>query len=249
MKNAQVTLQKLQSEKKKREAGGAASSIPIASAQSSPSPSIEVMGEKRGPGEVLVEQRPPKSARVEGGGCTTLESIRNVVAESSVTVFKLLEIATFVNGRECKYLKEMDEARAHAKDFGERLTVVENDLCSQTKAYAAAEEKVTKLEKELKEAKKEEKKLKEKAVDLEEKLASLSLIPVVEKEEKKLDPEGTYANSSRADLIAKIYQIGDLQLEVASSSFRNALAQLQVLNPDVQLVMEGMDEFKEVRDG
>jgi hypothetical protein len=50
-------------------------------------------------------------------------------------------------------------------------------------------------------------------------------------------------------LISRIYQIGDLQLEVASSSFKNAVAQLQILNPDVQLVTEGMDEMKEVRDG
>ncbi|GAU42208.1 hypothetical protein TSUD_375570 [Trifolium subterraneum] len=126
------------------------------------------------------------------------ESIRNVVAESSMAVFKLLEVATFLNGRESKYLREKDEARAHAKDFGERLSVDLNDAQEREKA------------------------LKEKVAGLEEKLANLSLTLAVEEEEKKLDPEGTYANSSRADLIAKIYQIGDLQLEVASSSFKNA---------------------------
>jgi hypothetical protein len=64
-----------------------------------------------------------------------------------------------------------------------------------------------------------------------------------------LDPAGTYAKFSWADLIAKIYQVGDLQLEVASSSFQNALAQLQVLNPGIQLVTDGLDELKEVCDG
>ncbi|GAU46657.1 hypothetical protein TSUD_184450 [Trifolium subterraneum] len=177
------------------------------------------------------------------------ESIRNMVAESSVAVFKLLKITTFLNGRECKYLKERDEARANAKDFGERLTVVEQDLSSQTKAFEDSQAKVTKLEKELKEAREEERKPKEKVAELEEQLSCLSLTPTVDEEEKKLDPEGTYANFSQAVLVAKIYQIGDLQLEVASSSFRNALAQLQVLNPGVQLVTEGLDEFKEVRDG
>ncbi|GAU50710.1 hypothetical protein TSUD_301150, partial [Trifolium subterraneum] len=177
------------------------------------------------------------------------ESIRNVVAESSVAVFKLLEVATFLNGRECKYLRERDEARAHAKGFGERLSAVEKDLASQTKAYADAEEKVTKLEKELHDAKEEEGRLKEKVGELEEKLSSLTLPPTIDEEERKVDPTGTYASLSRADLIAKIYEVGDLQLEVASSSFRNALAQLQVLNPGVQLITEGMDEMKEVRDG
>ncbi|GAU51451.1 hypothetical protein TSUD_413480 [Trifolium subterraneum] len=252
MKNAQVTLRKLQAEKKKRQAGGAASSALNSSAQSSPSRSVEVTEDKRAPEGIPLEQRPPKNARVEGGGCTTLGPQKlvpgraaaefvlppamgheNVVAESSVAVFKLLEIATFLNGRECKYLRERDEARAHAKDFGERLTVVENDLSSQTKACADAEGKVTKLENELKDAKEEEEKLKGRVAELAEQVSRLSLSPAVEEEEKKLDPEGTYAKFSRTDLIAKIYQIGDLQLEVASSSFQNALAQLQVLNPYV----------------
>ncbi|GAU51195.1 hypothetical protein TSUD_374460 [Trifolium subterraneum] len=269
---------------------------PRFSAASSPSLSIEVTGEKKGPGETIVEQRPPKSARTGGGECSGLgphklmpgraaaefiippamgheclldgktsakiseadqsilasmspESIKNVVAESSVAVFKLLEVATFLNGRECKYLKQRDEARAHAKYFGARLTQVEEDLSSKTKAFEDSRAKVVKLEKDLKDAKEEEKKLKERVAELEGQVASLSLAPMVEEEEKKLDPEGTYAQFSRADLIARIYQIGDMQLEVASSSFKNALAQLRILNPDVQLVTNGMDELKEVWDG
>ncbi|GAU43250.1 hypothetical protein TSUD_133940 [Trifolium subterraneum] len=174
----------------------------------------------------------------------------NVVAKSSVAVFKLLEVTTFLNGRECKYLQERDEARAHAKDFRERLSMLENDLSSETKALKESQERVTKLEKDLQDAKEEKERLKGKVVELEEQVSRLSIGPAVEEEEeKRLDPEGTYAKSSRADLIAKIYQISDLQLDVASSSFKNAFAQLQVLNPDIQLVTEGMDKMKEVRDG
>ncbi|GAU45896.1 hypothetical protein TSUD_24980 [Trifolium subterraneum] len=179
------------------------------------------------------------------------ESIRNVVAESSVAVFKLLEVATFLNGRECKYLRERDEARANAKDFGERLSVVEKDLSSETKALKESQGKVAQLEKDLQDAKDEEGKLKERLDELEEKLSSMTLTPTSDEEEKKVDPAGTYASFSRAGLISKIYEVGDLQLEleVGSSSFRNALAQLQILNPGVQLVTEGLDEMKEVRDG
>ncbi|GAU34824.1 hypothetical protein TSUD_394510 [Trifolium subterraneum] len=294
MKNTQLTLCKLQAEKKKRQLG-ASSSTPNASGQSSPSSSIEVTGVRGVAEEVTGAQRPPKHARVEGGGSmvsgphrlipgkaaakfilppakrhdcllhgktevkisdadqTILasmgpESLRNVVAESSVAVFKLLEVATFLNGRECKYLRERDEARAHAKDFGERLSAVEKDLSSETKALKESQAKV-RLEKDLQDAKEEEERLKGKVIELEEQVSRLSLGPAVEEEEKKLEPEGTCAKSSRADLIAKIYQISDLQLDVASSIFKNALAQLQVVNPDVQLVTEGMDEMKEVRDG
>ncbi|GAU12960.1 hypothetical protein TSUD_191510 [Trifolium subterraneum] len=294
MKNTQLTLRKLQAEKKKRQLG-ASSSTPNVSGQTSPSPSIEVTGERRVE-EVTGDRRPPKVARVEGGGSVVSgphrlvpgkaaeefvippaighdcvvdgktstrisdadqsilasmgpESIRNVVAESSVAVFKLLEVATFLNGRECKYLRERDEAQAHAKDFGERLSIVEKDLTSGTKALKESQAKVTQLEKNLRDAKEEEGRLKEKVGELEEKLSSLTLTPTADEEERKVDPTGTYANFSRAGLIAKIYEVGDLQLEVASSSFRNALAQLQILNPGVQLITEGMDEMKEVRDG
>ncbi|GAU43324.1 hypothetical protein TSUD_390230 [Trifolium subterraneum] len=292
MKNTAASLRKLQADKKRRQAG-AGSSTPNVSSPSSPSPSIEVTGEKRIVEEVAGDRRPHKIARVEGGGSVvsgphklisgkaaaefvlppamghdclldgkTLvkvseadqailasmgpESLRNVVAESSVAVFKLLEVATFLNGRECKYLWERDEARAHAKDFGERLTIVEQDLLSRTKALEDSEAEVAKVKKELEDAKGEEEKLKGKITELEERVSRMSL---VEEEEKKLDPEGTYAKFSRADLIARIYQIGDMQLDVASLSFQNALAQLQILNPGVQLVTEGLDELKEVRDG
>ncbi|GAU50111.1 hypothetical protein TSUD_408550 [Trifolium subterraneum] len=173
------------------------------------------------------------------------DSLRNVVAESSVAVFKLLEVATFLNGRECKFLRERDEARALAKDFGERLTVVERDLLARDKALEDSTAEVARVKKSLEDAKGEEERLKLKIAELEEQISGLSL---VEEEEKKLDPADTYAKFSRADLIAKVYQIGDLQLDVASSSFRNALAQLQVLNPGIQLVTEGLDELEEVRD-
>ncbi|GAU10390.1 hypothetical protein TSUD_423390, partial [Trifolium subterraneum] len=86
------------------------------------------------------------------------ESIKNVVAESFVAVFKLLEVATFLNGRKCKYLRERDEARAHAKDFGEHLSVVEKELSSQTKTLEDSQAQVNKLEKDLKDAKEEEEK-------------------------------------------------------------------------------------------
>ncbi|GAU29956.1 hypothetical protein TSUD_360710 [Trifolium subterraneum] len=292
MKSTAATLRKLQADKKRRQAGGASSSAPVASGQSSPSPSIEVTGEKRAAEEVVVDQRPPKHPRVEGGGVvsgprglvpgraaaefilppamghdclldgkTTVkipeadqtilasmgpESLRNVVAESSVAVFKLLEVATFLNGRESKYLRERDEARALAKDFGGRLTVVEQDLSARDKTLEESEAELVKVNKELEDAKREEEKLRGRVAELEEQMSDLSL---AEEEEKKLDPAGTYSKFSRAELIAKIYQIGDLQLDVASSSFQNALAQLRVLNPGVELVTEGLDELKEVRDG
>ncbi|GAU21865.1 hypothetical protein TSUD_33620, partial [Trifolium subterraneum] len=153
MFNTTTSLRKLQAEKKKREVGGASSSTINTSAQSSPSRSIDLTGEKRVLEGVPGDKRTPKSARTDGGGSSVVgghkhqpgrpavefvlppvmgheclldgktvvklapaeetilasmgpESIKNVVAESSVAVFKLLQVATFLNGRECKYLQE-----------------------------------------------------------------------------------------------------------------------------------------------
>jgi hypothetical protein len=36
---------------------------------------------------------------------------------------------------------------------------------------------------------------------------------------------------------------------MATSSFQNAIAQIQILNADVELKLEGLDECKEVLDG
>ncbi|GAU10649.1 hypothetical protein TSUD_421190, partial [Trifolium subterraneum] len=176
------------------------------------------------------------------------ESIRNVVAESSVAVFKLLEVATFLNSRECKYLEERDEARAHAKGFGERLSVVEKDLSLETKALEESQAKVTQLEKDLLDAREEERRLKDKIGELEGKLSSITLASTTDEEEKSVDPAGTYAGFTRAGLISKIYEVSDLQLDIASSSFKNAVAQLRILNPGIELVTEGLDEMKEVVD-
>ncbi|GAU45098.1 hypothetical protein TSUD_183050 [Trifolium subterraneum] len=238
--------------------------------KSSPSSSIEVTGERRVAEEVTGDQRPPKHARVEGGGDTSFGPHKLVSgrAAAELVIPPAMGHEYLLDGKTRVKISDADQsilasmgpksirnvvvessAGAHAKDFRERLSAVEKDLSSETKALEESRAKVAKLENDLEDAKGEEGKMKEKVGELEGQVASLSLAPPVDEEEKRLDPTDTYSKFSRADLILRIYQIGDLQLEVASSSFRNALAQLQVLNPDVQLVTDGMDELKEVRDG
>ncbi|MCI18716.1 hypothetical protein A2U01_0039871, partial [Trifolium medium] len=72
---------------------------------------------------------------------------------------------------------------------------------------------------------------------------------VIEEDEKAADPDGEYASFSRVALINKIYDVESSMVEAASLSFRNAVAQLHVLNPGLEFVEEGLDEEKEVRDG
>ncbi|MCI88131.1 hypothetical protein A2U01_0109417, partial [Trifolium medium] len=70
------------------------------------------------------------------------------------------------------------------------------------------------------------KELEDKILSLEGKLKSAEVTLVVE-EEKEADPAGIYTESSRAELITKIFEVESTMIEAASSQFHNAVAQLR----------------------
>ncbi|MCI26898.1 hypothetical protein A2U01_0048096, partial [Trifolium medium] len=84
--------------------------------------------------------------------------------------------------------------------------------------------------------------------ELEEKL-KFAEVTLIGEEEKKADPAGVYVESSRAELITKIFEVEGSMIDAASSQFRNAVTLLRVLNPGVELIVEGLDEDKEVYGG
>ncbi|MCI84497.1 hypothetical protein A2U01_0105775, partial [Trifolium medium] len=49
------------------------------------------------------------------------EAIRGEIASHSSAIFKLLEVVTFLNCRECKYLEERDDARRELQLLGKKL--------------------------------------------------------------------------------------------------------------------------------
>ncbi|MCI44583.1 hypothetical protein A2U01_0065822, partial [Trifolium medium] len=49
------------------------------------------------------------------------EVIKNEIANSSVAVFKLLDIVNYLNGRECQYLREKDAAQKKVNDLDHKL--------------------------------------------------------------------------------------------------------------------------------
>ncbi|MCI73870.1 hypothetical protein A2U01_0095134, partial [Trifolium medium] len=49
------------------------------------------------------------------------EAIKNEVVKSSEAVFRLLEVVTFLNGRECQFLKERDVAQKKVAELGLQL--------------------------------------------------------------------------------------------------------------------------------
>ncbi|MCI45462.1 hypothetical protein A2U01_0066701, partial [Trifolium medium] len=65
------------------------------------------------------------------------------------------------------------------------------------------------------------KSLEDKIFLLEEKLKSTEVTLIVE-EEKAADPAGIYTESSRAELITKIFKVESTMIEASSSQFQNA---------------------------
>ncbi|MCI28337.1 hypothetical protein A2U01_0049537, partial [Trifolium medium] len=123
------------------------------------------------------------------------EALKNEIADSSIAVFKLLEVVNYLNGRECQYLKERDIARKKVNDLGQKLTNMKVSFNDYKEKYALQETLITDLEKaegKLAELVKERdvltlevKELKEKIAGLEEKLKSLIEVTVIGEEEKR----------------------------------------------------------------
>ncbi|MCI20410.1 hypothetical protein A2U01_0041572 [Trifolium medium] len=72
---------------------------------------------------------------------------------------------------------------------------------------------------------------------------------MIAEEERRADPAGLYADFSRADLVKTVLDWQGSVVEVSCSQFPNSIAQIQLLNPNVGLNLDGLDEEKEVWDG
>ncbi|CAJ2653631.1 unnamed protein product [Trifolium pratense] len=202
-------------------------------------------------GETKVKINPADEAILSDMGP---EALRTEIAAQSMALLKLVEVATFLNGRECKYLEERDEARKEMPLLQRRLAESEAScevFREERKTLSAnlkeAEDRLKTVSEERDSAVQKADEQKVLIGELEGKLERLQVTGVVEDREKELDPQGEYASSSRADLIAKIQELESNMVAAAAFSFNNAVAQLRILNPS--LIEEGLDEEKEVRDG
>ncbi|GAU43621.1 hypothetical protein TSUD_185140 [Trifolium subterraneum] len=192
------------------------------------------------------------------------EALKNELADAMVAAFKLMEISSFLNGRECKYLEERDTAKEEAallrqsleqakvnhaayKDRYKLQAGLVTQLTEKEKEAARLVEEKAELEGRLKELSTERDTLAEKVKDLESRPCSSGTAP--DAEELVIDPNGEYKGFTRAALVSRIFELEGKELDVTKSSFDNAVAQIMVLNPGVDLVVEGASELKEVLDG
>ncbi|WJX89705.1 hypothetical protein P8452_71679 [Trifolium repens] len=191
------------------------------------------------------------------------ESLKNVIVESSMHSMKLMEIANFLNARERQFVdervkmekkmksmekshKKMDvelkKARQDYEELGANYDAYKDKYQLQvelTKTLQTKEEEAERLAK-------EKESLLARVAELEGHLQKLT---IPDEEEKNEDPHGEYANTSRGSLIRQLVDAQNSAVDMATSSFLNAIAQIKILNADVELKMEGLDECKEVLDG
>ncbi|MCI40259.1 hypothetical protein A2U01_0061492, partial [Trifolium medium] len=64
------------------------------------------------------------------------EALKNEIADSSISIFKLLEVVNYLNGRECQYLRERDIARKKANDLGQKLSEMKVSFDDYKNKYA-----------------------------------------------------------------------------------------------------------------
>ncbi|MCI04727.1 hypothetical protein A2U01_0025774, partial [Trifolium medium] len=112
----------------------------------------------------------------------------------------------YLNGRECHYLKERDIAQKKANDLGLKLSEMKVSFDD----YKNKDGLLVRV-----------KGLEEKISGLEEKLKSAE-VTLIGEEEEKADPAGIYVESSRAEMIAKIFEVESNMIETSSSQFHNA---------------------------
>jgi chromosome segregation ATPase len=103
-----------------------------------------------------------------------------------------------------------------------------------------------KLEGQVRDLTAEKETLEGKMRDLESRPCSSGTAP--DADELVVDPNGEYKGFTRAALVSRIFELEAQQLDIAKSSFDNAIAQLMVLNPGVDMVVAGASELKEVHD-
>jgi hypothetical protein len=170
------------------------------------------------------------------------ESLKNELADATVAAFKLMEISNFLKDRETKYLKERDNNQKREKEMGESLQKTRKDLEETKSHFKAYKEKyalqvslmttLSENEEEAKRVTEEKKVLEDKVAELE---GQLQRPAIPDEDEKAADHTGEFKKLSREALISRIVEGESSTVELSSASFNNAVAQIQILNPSVEL--------------
>jgi hypothetical protein len=169
------------------------------------------------------------------------ESSRDRIIEDSAGLLRMLETVLVLHEDRSGRRKEMERMKGEFSKLEVENMKLENevvDLRGKKENFVAAAKEKRELKEEVAKFDEERKKLEE-----EIKTLKLAMVPAED------ETENTRELSSRSDFVACIRKLGDSVLAGVKHGWQNALAQVKVANPNVELSFEGMGVFREVLDG
>jgi hypothetical protein len=169
------------------------------------------------------------------------EAARDQIVDDSAALLRMLERVLVLqedkdSGRQGFEKLKSDYQVLEAVNLKLENEVV--DLRGKKENFAAAARENRELRDEVAKLEEEKKKLAEEIQSL-----KLAMAPMDD------ETENTRELSSRADFVARVRKLGESVLAGVKHGWQNALAQVIVANPDVELSFEGMGVFCEVVDG
>jgi cell division protein FtsB len=169
------------------------------------------------------------------------ESTHDQIIDDSAALLRMLERVLVLQEDKSSRRKDIEKWKGDYQALEAENMKLENevvDLRGKKENFAVAA-------KENRELKDEVAKFGEERKKLEEEIRTLKLAPAPADDET----ENTKELSTRADFVARIRKLGDSVLAGMKHSWQNALAQVKVANPGVELNFEGMRVFREVVNG
>jgi hypothetical protein len=190
-----------------------------------------------------LEKNPLQVAAVEKAAILEMsdESAHDQIIDDSAALLRMLERVLVLQDDKSSRRKNLENLK------GEYLALeVENmKLENEVVDLRGKKENFVAQAKENRELKEEVAKFDEERKRLEEEIKSLKLAMAPAEDET----ENTRELASRADFVARVRKLGDSVLAGVKHGWQNALAQVKVANPNVELSFEGMGVFREVVDG
>jgi hypothetical protein len=191
----------------------------------------------------FLEKNPLQVAAVEKAALLEMneEAAHDQIVDDSTALLRMVERVMVLHEDRSDRRKELERMKGEFSKLEAENMKLENevvDLRGKKENFVAAARENRELREEV--AKFEEVKKK-----LEEEIQSLKLAMAPAEDET----ENTRELSSRADLVARVRKLGESVLSGVKHGWQNALAQVKVANPGVELSFEGMGVFREVVDG
>jgi cell division protein FtsB len=169
------------------------------------------------------------------------ESGRDRIIEDSAGLLRILETVLVLHEDRSSRRNDLEKMKVEYVKLEAENMKLENevvDLRGKKENFVAAAKENRELKDELAKFVEERKKFEE-----EIRLLKSAMTPA------KDEIENTRELSTRAELVARVRKLGDSVLAGVKHGWHNALAQIKVANPGVELSFDGLGVFREVVDG